>query len=305
MMKKLFSIVLPIYGNEKNLEYTIPYINEHRSLFPDYDVEVIMVCDGSPDNSWQTMKRMKEEYPELNIRNYNFNKNYWQKIAITCGVEKAKGDVIGVISADLQDPFELFVDMLEQWENGYKFVGGARKERTDPGIGWVFSNMYHKFLNKYVNKNYPKGGCDFFVIDNSLQNSFCERITKYGSMILVLLDLVDKPYFIAYERQERKIGKSGFTSYKKMYGVITTFVLNTDRLFYWMIFFGVGAALFSVVLFIALTILKSDIFFLCIGLILLFLSTIISILGLLGISLYNWAQELRKLPKYVIDEEDV
>ena len=64
-MKKLFSIVLPIYKNERNIPVTIPYIIEHLDLFPDYRVEIIMVNDGSPDNSYEEMKKYQKQYPEL------------------------------------------------------------------------------------------------------------------------------------------------------------------------------------------------------------------------------------------------
>ena len=55
-MKKKFSIIMPIYKNEQNLPTTIPYVIEHRDLFPQYDVELVMVCDGSPDRSYEIMK---------------------------------------------------------------------------------------------------------------------------------------------------------------------------------------------------------------------------------------------------------
>ena len=61
-MKKKFSIVMPIYKNEQNLPTTIPYVIEHRDLFSQYDVELVMVCDGSPDRSYGIMKEYKEKY---------------------------------------------------------------------------------------------------------------------------------------------------------------------------------------------------------------------------------------------------
>ena len=120
-MKKMFSIVLPIYGNEKNLPITIPYIIGHLDLFKNYDVEIIMVDDGSPDNSWNIMKEFQKKFPDL-IRIARLTRNFGQGAAQRCGVELARGDVMGILTADMQDPFELFVDMLAEWENGYKFV---------------------------------------------------------------------------------------------------------------------------------------------------------------------------------------
>ena len=55
-MFKKFSIVIPIYNNSENLPITVPYVMENLKLFPDYEVELIMVCDGSPDNSYELLK---------------------------------------------------------------------------------------------------------------------------------------------------------------------------------------------------------------------------------------------------------
>ena len=126
---KKFSIILPIYGNEENLPVTIPYIIERLNLFPNYNIEIIMVCDGSPDNSYDIMKEYQEKYPEL-IKIAKFTRNYGQGAAVNCGISLAEGDVLGIISADLQDPFELFVDMLKYWERGYKLVVGTRKKTS-------------------------------------------------------------------------------------------------------------------------------------------------------------------------------
>lgn len=128
-MKK-FSIVLPIYGNEKNLPITVPYIIDNiPKLFPNYEVEVVMVNDGSPDNSYEIMKHYQKQYPSI-IKIASFTRNFGQDIAIDFGLLIASGDVIGIISADLQDPLELFADMLKEWENGYQLVYGIRKEMT-------------------------------------------------------------------------------------------------------------------------------------------------------------------------------
>ena len=116
-MKSLFSVVIPIYGNEKNLPITVPYIIEHLELFENYRVEVIMVNDGSPDNSWEVMKKYQSEYPDL-IKIASLSRNFGQMACIHAGMDLAKGDVIGVISADMQEPFELFADMLKEWEKG-------------------------------------------------------------------------------------------------------------------------------------------------------------------------------------------
>lgn len=303
-MKKVFSVIIPVYGNEENLPITIPYMIDNLKLFEKYDVEIIMVCDGSPDRSWEVMKKLKKTYPSI-LRIYRLVANSYRQIAIAAGMSKAKGDVIGAISADMQDPFELFTDMLEAWENGHKMVIARRVKRTDPGIGWIFSNALHRFMKK-IDKRYPEGGFDFFVMDSSLTLDYCQRITKNGFMPLVLLGLYDKPIFIDYERKAREIGKSGYSFSRKLHTAMTTFVIETDKIFNWVIYGGFLIDMLSVLAGILILILLKDITLGIIVFLLGFLDgVIISLLGLVGFAVYNWSINLRGLPKYRIEKEGI
>lgn len=171
-MKKIFSIVIPIYKNELNLPVTIPYIMERISdLFEKYQVELILVNDGSPDNSWEIMKGYQKEYPET-IRIASLTRNFGQIMAIHCGVSLAKGAAIGVISADLQDPFELFADMLKEWESGAELVCGIRQDRKEKGLSVLSSRITHRLIHKFVTDKYSEGGFDFFLMDRRVADHY-------------------------------------------------------------------------------------------------------------------------------------
>lgn len=224
-MRKKFSIIVPVYKNELNLPVTIPYIIEHLNLFPEYDVEVIMVCDGSPDNSYAVMQEYQKKYPDY-LKTVNFTRNFGQGAAIHCGMEISTGDVIGVISCDLQDPFELFVELLKEWENGSKIVIASRQKRKDRGISALGSKIFHKLIHKYINSRYPSGGFDFFVIDREVANAFCEADAPNGSLQMLLLWLGYEYKEIKYTRAERTIGKSSWNIGRKVdaaLGLVTTY----------------------------------------------------------------------------------
>lgn len=224
-MKRIFSIVIPVYGNEQNLPVTIPYIVKHLDLFPEYDVELILVCDGSPDNSYQIMEEWRRQYPEL-IRTVKFTRNFGQGAAIRCGMEKAVGDVIGVISCDLQDPFELFADMLRAWEQGYKMVIASRQKRKDRGISAWESKCFHRFVHKVIEPRYPSGGFDFYVLDKTVADMFCHADIPNASMQMLLLWLGYSYKEIPYIRNERTIGKSQWNINRKMnaaLGIVTSY----------------------------------------------------------------------------------
>lgn len=231
--KKTFSIVIPVYGNEKNIPITVPYIMEHLSLFPDYNIELIMVCDGSPDNSYELMKEYQEKYPDI-IKIACFTRNFGQGAAIHCGMEMASGDVIGVISCDLQDPFELFVEMLSFWEQGYKLVIASRSDRKDKGVSAVGSKIFQKMVHKFINSRYPAGGFDFYLMDKEVAQKFCQLDAPNGSVQMLLLWLGFEYKEISYVRQERTVGKSTWNLGRKIdaaIGLITTYSTIAVRFF--------------------------------------------------------------------------
>lgn len=226
-MKKLFSVVIPVYGNELNLPITVPYIMEnYQKLFPEYDFELILVNDGSPDNSWQIMQEYQKQYPEV-IRIASFVRNYGQAAATFYGLTLSKGDVVGVISCDLQEPFDLFVKMLSMQKEGYEFVGGTRAKRAEKGLSNICSKITHHLMYSIVSKDYPKGGCDFYVISRSALDRFLSVNPKNSNSIITVLELCHKIKFIPYERRKREAGRSGYSLSKKVYAFVSFFVSNT------------------------------------------------------------------------------
>lgn len=305
-MKK-FSIIIPVYGNEKNLPTTVPYIIEHLYIFVNYEVELIMVCDGSPDNSYQIMEEFQKRYPKI-IKIAKFTRNFGQGSAVNCGIKLSQGDVIGVISADLQDPFELFVDMLAAWEEGYKFVIGTRKKRPEKGFGGWSSKTMHKFVNKFINHDYPKGGFDFYLMDREMADAYVAADAPNGSMQLLMLWLGYKHKTIEYERRERKAGKSGWNLKRKLnlaVGMFVTYSYMPLRIFLIPAFlFGIISLISlisAVVSIISASLILSLVF--AVGFIICMAISAI-FLALVTMGEYIWRiQELAKpIPRYVVDE---
>lgn len=302
MDRKLFSIVIPIYNNESNLSVTFTYILDHLSLFQEYDIEIIMVCDGSPDRSWEVMKEIKKHYPDL-VHIIKLDKNYGQKMAVIAGISAAKGAVTGVISADLQDPFELFADMLKKWKDGYKVVAGCRNKRNDSCIRDLFGKIYHWFLHRYINSRYPIGGFDFFIIDKSFKELMINSVLKYGNSQFLILELANNICFIPYERKQREIGKSGYTFRQLSEYAVINVIINTDRLFYWMIYTGAAVCICSLIVAGFFALVMKRLSLTLVGIVISLLGICIMAIGLLGVSLFRWAQNFRNLPKYQVEEE--
>lgn len=307
-MKKLFSIVIPIYKSEQNLPVTIPFIMEQIPiLFPTYDVELILVNDGSPDNSWELMKQYQKQYPDT-IRIASLTRNFGQAMATHCGARMAKGQAVGVISADLQDPFELFSDMLKEWENGAELVCGVRADRKERGLSILFSKLTHALVHRFINSSYPKGGFDFFVMDRVVAERYISIQERNGSPQILLLWLGCKTMYLPYTRKQREIGTSGWTLSKKIKGFIDTFITNTYLPLRIMSVIGFacafGAFIYAIFIVAAVFLIESPVmgWSSLAALVTFFGGLILASLGLIGEYLWRVFDAVKGRPLYLVDE---
>jgi glycosyltransferase involved in cell wall biosynthesis len=222
-MKKI-SIVIPVYFNEQNLLDTVPRMIQlihHNSK--NYLFEIIFVDDGSKDNSLSILIDYQRKYPDI-IRVAKLSRNFGSMAAIAAGFSIANGDCVGVIAADLQDPPELFIQMIESWEKGNKLILAVRENREDSFFERKFSNLFYKLVRKYALESYPSGGFDFLLADKQIINEI-NKISEKNTNIMSLIYWTGfDPVLIPYTRKKRKKGKSRWTFSKKIKLFLDTFV---------------------------------------------------------------------------------
>ncbi len=305
--RKMFSICIPVYNNEKNLIITIPYIIEHLYLFDKYDIEIIIVNDGSTDNSYEVMKKYKEIYPNI-IHIAKLTRNFGQGACSHACYDLSHGDVVGIISADGQDPLELFVEMLKEWEKGYKIVIATREHRDEYGIRVAFSKLFHKIMHGLINKRYPIGGFDFLIMDREVLRKYLQidQVDSMGQFKLLWLGYEYK--ILYYTRGRRNSGKSGYNITKRVGLAWNTLIYNTILPIHILLILGLLVTLISIVVLIMVgcfaifdVIHPSDLFYI-ICLLLVASGINLTAIGVVGEYLWNQFQFIKALPRYVIDE---
>jgi glycosyltransferase involved in cell wall biosynthesis len=220
---KTFSIIIPVYYNELNLPDTIPQLLGIATMLPGYSLEMVFVDDGSGDRSLATLLDFQNQYPET-IKVVKLTRNFGSMAAIQAGFTVATGDCVGMISADLQDPPELFLEMLSYWEKGIKAVFAIRQDRDEPFLVKHFSNAYYALVQKFAIRDYPTGGFDFFLIDRQIINELNHIQEKNTNIMALIFWLGFKPILIPYTRRRRAKGTSRWTASKKVKLFIDTFV---------------------------------------------------------------------------------
>lgn len=222
-MPKL-SIIIPCYFNEENIPLTTKNLIENEKLFPD-DVtfEYVLIDDGSKDNTLNELLKFKNSFPDK-VKVIKLSGNFGAYNAILAGMNHATGDCNVVITADMQDPPELIPKMYANWKNGTKLVIANRKDREEPYLQKVVSNLYHKLIKKLALQNVPDGGYDLVLFDKQLRNEIV-RIDERNTNQLYLLSWLKFDYVnIPYIRKKREIGKSKWTLQKKVKLFIDSFV---------------------------------------------------------------------------------
>jgi len=300
------SIVVPIF-NEPNLPDLIPRLLSLKEKVPDNEFEFIFVDDGSKDKSLDSLIKFREKFPK-DIIIVKLTRNFGAMAARQAGLKVSKGDCVGVISSDLQDPPELFVDMIKHWQNGSKAVLAVRKERHDTLSSKISSKIYYHFIRKYAIPDFPKGGFDFFLIDRQIVNEL-NKIQEKNSNIMNLLFWLGYDYVtIPYVREKRKKGKSGWTFSKKIKHVIDSFIgfsyVPIKLLPSLGIAFAIAAFVYGAFVFYNWTVGNTEIEGWTTTIILVaFIGGIQMImLGVLGEYLWRTLDETRKRPPFIIEK---
>jgi len=169
------SIVIPLLNEEESLRELTEWIN--RVLENKYTFEIIFIDDGSTDNSWEVIKDLVEQYSF--VQGVRFTRNYGKSAALQVGFEKAKGDVVITMDADLQDNPDEIPEMFRMiTEEKYDLVSGWKKKRYDP----LSKTIPTKFFNWTVRKLSGIPLHDFNCGLKAYRNEVVKNIEVYGEM---------------------------------------------------------------------------------------------------------------------------
>jgi polyisoprenyl-phosphate glycosyltransferase len=220
---KRWSVVIPIYYNELNIPDTVPRLLALQPALPEWELELIFVDDGSGDRSLELLLEYRRLHPET-IRVVKLTRNFGSLAAIQAGLTVASGDCVGMITADLQDPPELLVDMVRHWESGSKVVLAVRTEREDSLSTRLIASLYYAMVRRFALRDFPRGGFDFFLVDRQVVDEVNRIGEKNTNLMSLIFWLGHRPVLIPYVRRRREKGKSRWTLAKKIKLVIDSFV---------------------------------------------------------------------------------
>ncbi|NLC78939.1 MAG: glycosyltransferase family 2 protein [Ruminococcaceae bacterium] len=215
-MKKL-SIVIPVYYNEQNLEPL--YADLKEKVFGalaerGWEYELIFVDDGSKDGSFEVMSKLAKS--DKNIVNVRLSRNFGSHAAILAGLSQASGNCATSKAADLQEPSELILQMLDEYEKNFNVVLAVREGRDEGIVQSFFANFYYSLIRVFALKNMPKQGFDCFLIDRKVIDVLTAMEEKNTTLMGQILWSGFRTSQVGYVRRRREIGKSRWTLRKKL-----------------------------------------------------------------------------------------
>ncbi|OQA36387.1 MAG: hypothetical protein BWY54_00070 [Candidatus Dependentiae bacterium ADurb.Bin331] len=215
MNKKLISIILPIYNEAESIAVLYDRLNGViDSLSATYDFEIIMVDDGSADESWKKINQLAQL--DCRIRGISFSRNFGHQIAISAGYDYARGDALITMDADLQHPPHLIPALIEEWQKGAAIVYVRNRVVANGLVKKFFSTAYYFILDCIVPIKIPHNVQDFRLIDKKVativrqsreQSPYLRGMVAWTGFSSTFIDA-------AYDK--RFTGKSGY-SLSKMF----------------------------------------------------------------------------------------
>ena len=158
--RRLISVVVPVFNESEVLPTFYERATRALSALVGFDYEIVFVDDGSRDDSFQQLLQYAHGDPRVRV--IKFSRNFGHQIAITAGIDYARGDCVAVIDADLQDPPEVIEAMIEKWRQGYDVVYGVRAEREgERAMKLITASAFYRLLDRVTNIKIPADVGDF------------------------------------------------------------------------------------------------------------------------------------------------
>ncbi len=209
MAKKVISIIIPVYNEEKNIERAYRAVVEEFKKFHGLEYEIIFTDNHSSDGTFEQLKKVATI--DSQVRVLRFARNFGFQRSILTGYRYARGDAAIQIDCDLEDPPSMFSEFIRLWQMGHDVVVGIRTQRYEKHymIG-VMRWVCYKLLDRISEIPHEMGSGDFRLIDRSILSHLHNIDDAQPYMRGLITELASNQVGVPYARNKRKFGESKF-----------------------------------------------------------------------------------------------
>ncbi|MEL7644039.1 MAG: glycosyltransferase family 2 protein [bacterium] len=305
-MKPTFSIIAPVFNEKDCIGTLVQRVGEVMDTTGE-PWELVIVDDGSQDGSTDIIRRLAKE--DKRVRAVIFARNFGHQIAVTAGMDYSRGDAVIIIDADLQDPPEVMLEMIQRWREGYQVVYGIRSERE--GETWfkkTTASLFYRMIARITDVKIPLDTGDFRLMDRSVVKVMNSMREKHRFLRGMSSWVGYCQIGVSYHRAARFAGETKYPLKKMLklaLNAVTSFSYFPLQLATYVGFISDGISIVAIPIVIILRLTGSQAFF---GqattlLAVLFLGGVQLIsLGILGEYIGRIYDEVKGRPLYIVSE---
>ena len=253
MTKPTFTIIAPIYNELENIPELYPRMREVMDRSGEA-WELILVDDGSTDGSTTLIRKLAEN--DARVRPVIFARNFGHQIAVTAGVDYARGDAVIIIDADLQDPPEVVLELIKKWREGYDVVYAVREERQ--GESWfkkTTASLFYRLIYRITDVEIPMDTGDFRLMDRKVVDVMKHMREKHRFLRGMSAWVGFKQVGVSYKRQPRFAGETKYPLSKMIklaINAVTSFSYFPLQLATYMGFIAAGLSVLAIPIIVVL-----------------------------------------------------
>lgn len=210
----LLTVIVPCYNEEEALHYFYEEIQKVMQNMAQTEFELLFINDGSRDNTLEKVKALAEK--DHRVKYVSFSRNFGKEAAIFAGLQHAKGDMVCIMDADLQDPPSLLPEMYKAiTEEGYDSVATRRVSRKgEPPIRSFFARMFYRIINKISKTDIVDGARDYRLMSRAFVDALLE-LGEYNRFSKGLFGWVGfRTKWLEFENVERVAGETKWSFWK-------------------------------------------------------------------------------------------
>jgi len=305
-MRIIYSIVAPIYNEIENIPELYRRVREVMASSSE-TWELVLVDDGSTDGSTDKIRELADS--DKRVRPVIFARNFGHQIAVTAGLDYARGDAIVIIDADLQDPPEVILELAAKWREGYEVVYAVRAERE--GESWLkkfTAALFYRIIFRITDVKIPLDTGDFRLLDRKVVNVMGKMRERHRFLRGMAAWVGFKQIGVTYKRAARHAGETKYP-FKKMLrlalNAVTSFSYFPLQVATYIGFVAAGIAILAIPVVIYMRMTGSQAFFgqatTLISVLFLGGVQLIS-LGILGEYIGRLYDEAKGRPLYIVRE---
>jgi polyisoprenyl-phosphate glycosyltransferase len=204
----VFSVVAPVYNEEETLPHFYRRVVDVMEGLGE-PFELVLVNDGSRDGSYHVMRELHMRDPR--VRAVDFSRNFGHQVAISAGLDHARGAAVIILDSDLQDPPEVIPELVARWRNGAEVVYAQRRRRPgETRFKLLTAAAFYRLIARITAMDIPRDTGDFRLLDRRVVDTLVTLREHHRFMRGLSVWVGFRQEAVLYDRQERFAGATKY-----------------------------------------------------------------------------------------------